>query len=95
MFKKANEYRQSILTRRSLSRWKSMKNNWKQIYKERHIYPVIYWGMELLRKSLHQWKSNVKAKKAFDLRCQTAIKWRQEHTFKRSVARVFEVSFFL
>jgi hypothetical protein len=75
--------------------WKSQKADWKLVYKQRHYYPVVYWGMELLRKSLLNWKKNVDMKKLFDGRCGRAIKWRNENLFKNGILRIFKVGYWL
>jgi hypothetical protein len=53
---KADEARQKQLLTNQMKLWVSRRPDWHQIYKKRYTYPMLYWGIKILGKSMKQWK---------------------------------------
>lgn len=62
--------------------WHALRNDWSGIYKKKHIYPIVFWGLQLCKGAIAKWREFVKEKKALKVVASEALEWRRAQVVK-------------
>ncbi|KAH9269340.1 hypothetical protein BASA83_008565 [Batrachochytrium salamandrivorans] len=69
------KFRRSHLLRYAFRVWSCLRSDWSRIYYSRHIHPIAFWGMVLLRKSFTAWRVEAEQQKSIAARLKDARDW--------------------
>lgn len=62
---KADSFQRLNLMSSSFFYWNSLRHNWKHIYHQTYVFPVLYWAMELTKCIFMKWIDHVRGRKAY------------------------------
>ena len=87
----AQNHYQHLLKCHTFKRWKAKNRNWHELFHQRHVLPVTYWGMQLSRNVMRAWKQYVVDQKTLNIRIKEATASRQKSFALEGIALCISV----